>query len=606
MFSDALQMEGGLLGLIRQQQPGIAADAICVLGSSMQPSRDAPPLLQTVSAGTSGPVVACAAAGGVVATASTSDLETGGAAICRPDLACPRAPMVPLAPAAARVDGCRLHVDISGRSAAAATQTRPPPPPMLFDDFSAWADGASGTAHPAAPDRRLPLLPPPSALRARLPLPPPPQQHAASSAPFAMADMTPGGVASSPGVKAQPPARSHQQPLLPSVAASRSRLHGSRLPSPSAASRRSQALPLHTCRICHRLIPGPPLTEQRCIVPSAAAAAGDGSSSGRSPAARSLEADVARALVSTLQRHPRPHSSSAVQMVRHENTTDNAAAKPPGYTKYHACTAWRQSFERYIVAMAFNMLHHAHGRLITTVHSGECRQQAHSCVHPALQPPAVVLSCRPSCVANMNGQQQRCSGMLCISTAPKSPLGRGTAKAAAARVTLVRQPSEPAAGTCAAAAVGAAGATVIRRSCGPCSTERRQCNTSGSSPGVGRRGSPRHRCRLPAGAMQAASSSHLHTRICSCTQSPDEVPVHKSGTLAVHLCMPYERLLTDGIAWMLNRRHRQNDLIDSPSRRGPTILRQRGASSTAGKRTQLESLEDPSHCVPLSYPLDTC
>ena len=301
------------MGLIRQQQSGVAADAICaVLESSMQPSSDASHPAQTASGGTSAPVVACAAASSVVATALATDMETGGAATCPSDLARPRAPAVQLAPAAARHDGCQLHVDMWGQSAAAATQTRPPPPPMLFDDFSARADDTSGIAHPVASDRRLLPLPPPSALRTQLPLLPPQQQQAAPSAPLAGADTGLGGVTSSPVVKAQPPARPHQQPLLPPVAANRSRL-----PSPSAVPRRTQAQSLHTCRICHRLIPGP-LPSGQYQEPSSAAAAASGSSSrGRSPAQRSLEADVARALVSTLQRHPRPHSGSALRMVRH-------------------------------------------------------------------------------------------------------------------------------------------------------------------------------------------------------------------------------------------------------------------------------------------------
>jgi hypothetical protein len=276
----------------------------------MQPSSDAPHLAQTVSGGTSAPVVACAAAGGVVATASATGMDTGGGATCPSNLAYPRAPAVPLAPTAARHDGCQMHVDISGRSAAAATQTRPPPPPVLFDDFSAWADDAYCRAHPLAPDQRLPLLPPPGVLRT--------QHHAEPSAlPASMARTASGDAAGSPGVGAQRPTsqqRQQQQPRTASAAASNHRIR----PSPSAVAVPLSGTPLHTCRICHRLIPGQTPSEQRLIrSPTTAAASGDGSRHGRSPAARSLEADVARALVSTLQGHPRPHSGSAAHMVKH-------------------------------------------------------------------------------------------------------------------------------------------------------------------------------------------------------------------------------------------------------------------------------------------------
>ena len=127
-------------------------------------------------------------------------------------------------------------------------------------------------------------------------------------------------------MKAQPPARPHEQLLLPPVAASRSRL-----PSPSAVPRRNQALSLHTCRICHRLIPGPTASGQRLNSPAIAAAACGSSHHDMSAMERSLEADVARALVSTLQRHSRPHSGSAFQMVRHQHTelARDAAAEQP-------------------------------------------------------------------------------------------------------------------------------------------------------------------------------------------------------------------------------------------------------------------------------------
>ena len=143
--------------------------------------------------------------------------------------------------------------------------------------------------------------------------------------------------------------------------------------------------------------------------------------------------------------------------------------------------------------------------------SAACRPMARSRVQLAVQRPAAVAKYRPSCLANMTGRQQRCSSMPCISAAPKPPLGRGAAEAAAARVALVRQPSEPAAGTCAAAAV----APPIRRSCDMYSTARRQRSTSGSSPGKGRRGSPRHRCPHPAGSLRAVLPWHPRTQTLS-------------------------------------------------------------------------------------------
>lgn len=343
------------MGLIRQQQPGIAADAICaVLESSMQPSSDASHPAQTVSGGASAPVVACAAASGVVATASASGMESGGAAISPSHLTRPRAPTVPLAPAAARTDGCQLHVDISGRSAAAATQTRPPPPPMLFDDFSAWADDGYGRAHPVAPNQQLPLLPPPGVLRT--------QQHETPAAPPAsMARTAFGDAASSPGLGEQHPASRHrqqqqqpQQQRRPASVAASSRRYG---PSSSAVPLPPMGTPLQTCRICHRLLPAPLLSEQR-HGSTAAAAAGGGSSRGRSPAARSLEADVARALVSTLQR---PYSGSALRTVRHATHRTYCTRATQEYTYKAPCT-WRQSYDEHIVVKADNMLRLADGR----------------------------------------------------------------------------------------------------------------------------------------------------------------------------------------------------------------------------------------------------
>lgn len=147
--------------------------------------------------------------------------------------------------------------------------------------------------------------------------------------------------------------------------------------------------------------------------------------------------------------------------------------------------------------------------------SAACRPVARSRVQLAVQRPSAMAKYRPSCLANMTGRQRRCSSMPCISAAPKPPLGRGAAEAAAARVALVRQPSEPAAGTCAAAAVAAVAAAAVRRSCDMHSTARRQRNTSGSSPGDGRRGSPRHRCPHPAGSMRAVLPWHLRTQTLS-------------------------------------------------------------------------------------------
>lgn len=137
-----------------------------------------------------------------------------------------------------------------------------------------------------------------------------------------------------------------------------------------------------------------------------------------------------------------------------------------------------------------------------------------SWLHLAMHRQAVVLERRLCYMTNMNGQQQRSGDMPRITAAQKPSPDRGTAKAVAAGVTLLRQPTDPAASTCTAAAVAAAGAPLIGCSCDTRSTARRQRNTSGLSPGGGRRGSRRRRCRLPAGAMQAASSSHLHPCIC--------------------------------------------------------------------------------------------
>lgn len=296
-----LQMDGGLLGLIRQQQPGSATDALAAALQLLQGGKAAAATAKQVPCTPAVSTATCAAAGAVSgARAAAADRVQQ---IPQPPITLqPHMMRCGQGPAKSKVchDACSLHVDLSGRCAAASTQTRRTPPLIVFDDFSSGLGGGDGgvTEQVAALQQR-PWQPPAQqhqqhpALRSQ----PVAAQHGSAAAAAESLAFSATGAAVHPVQQRrslEPAAGSLQQP------APLDRRKGWRSPKEAGQTFSPQGAPLRTCRVCRRQFPAP-----------AGSGTSDFSHAPRTAAAQSLEADVMQALLATLQQS-RPQSGGTL------------------------------------------------------------------------------------------------------------------------------------------------------------------------------------------------------------------------------------------------------------------------------------------------------
>lgn len=258
-------MEGGLLGFIQKQQPGTAASTLAAALRLPAENQTATPAAAHGAQLAADGLPTAAVLGGGGQPEHQPQRITGHQQAAHCDSAGSsernnRSAMIHLDGRHPERDPC-WHLDLRGRSAAAATQTKPSQPVMLFDDFGGVQQrgqndmagrGAGSWVHTAAGADGAMLQRERSADDVAQRTPPPPQLLPLNNA----------------ACGTQP------SPAAPLCAES----------SPHLAQKKPAPL-TSTCRICHRQ-----------FAADASASGGIGGGAGRS-----LDTDVVRALLATLQ-----------------------------------------------------------------------------------------------------------------------------------------------------------------------------------------------------------------------------------------------------------------------------------------------------------------